>query len=350
MRKKNRNKIIFVAALLVGLVSFGLLSVQENQINFSSDFGIIQNPKESKNHSDKARSIDILFVGDMNFDRYIRLMAKKHGGEGWIFSCMGPLLENADLVVGNLEGPITPNASVSESSKIGSPENFRFTFPTITAALLFDHNIKVVNIVNNHIGDFGHEGIVSTKKHLTDAGVSYFGGLAGDSSVYRHAFPPPSFSWMNRTKENEREISFVNYNQFGGDSPEKVAEVISAENEQGNIVVVYTHWGEEYVEPTEHMRNAAALFARSGADLIVGSHPHVVQSHEMIGDTPVYYSLGNFIFDQYWNDSVSRGLALLVRFSNVGDKGSDGGDNGAIISIEEKPVVMSRDGRTCELK
>ncbi len=345
MRKKNRNKIIFVGALLVGLVSFGLVSVQENEINFSRDFGISLSPKESKNQ------IEILFVGDMNFDRYIRLMAKKHGGPEWIFSCIDPLLKEADIVVGNLEGPITAHPSVSENSKIGAPENFRFTFPTTTAALLFDHNIKIVNIGNNHIGDFGREGIVSTKSFLTNAGVAYFGGLAGDSPVYRHTISPDSSPRSIRAKHAERVISFVNYNQFGGDTPKTVAEKISAEHEQGNVVVVYTHWGEEYVEPTEHMRSTAALFARSGADLIIGSHPHVVQSHEMIGDTAVYYSLGNFIFDQYWNEQVSHGLALLVRISKVDADDTDDGpsDDGTEIIVEEKPVVMSRDGRTCEI-
>ena len=77
------------------------------------------------------------------------------------------------------------------------------------------------------------------------------------------------------------------------------------------------------------------MFARAGADLIVGSHPHVILSSEKIGDTFVYYSLGNFIFDQYWNKEVSTGLVLEMNI-----KGDD-------IKIIEHKVVLGRDGRTC---
>jgi poly-gamma-glutamate synthesis protein (capsule biosynthesis protein) len=100
-------------------------------------------------------------------------------------------------------------------------------------------------------------------------------------------------------------------------------------------VIVYAHWGEEYIDPPASVRKTAKLFAESGADLIVGSHPHIVQSNEMIGDTPVYYSLGNFIFDQYWNAKVTNGLALLVHISE--NK----------INIDERPVQLKTDGRTC---
>jgi poly-gamma-glutamate synthesis protein (capsule biosynthesis protein) len=234
------------------------------------------------------------------------------------------LLKDADFVVGNLEGPITSYKSTSEGTVMGSPENYRFTFPTTTAQLLFQHNIKVVNIGNNHINDFGAEGISSTQKYLADAKVSYFGGLVGNTSIYR-------------TSDKGIDLSFINYNQFGGDSPEKTAELIAGEHATGRKVVVYTHWGEEYTTPTERVRSIAKLFADNGADLIIGSHPHVIQEHEVIGDTPVYYSLGNFIFDQYFETSVTRGLGLLVHISK--DK----------ISIDEKPVSLNSDGRTCPI-
>lgn len=263
----------------------------------------------------------ILFVGDMSFDRYIRQAINKRGSD-YLFSCIDPLLKDADFVVANLEGPITSYKSTSEGTAMGSPENYRFTFPTTTAQLLFQHNIKVVNIGNNHINDFGSEGISSTQKYLTDAGVSYFGGLVGNTSIYR-------------VSDDGINLSFINYNQFGGDSPEKTAELIASEYAAGRRVIVYTHWGEEYTAPTERVRSIAKLFANNGADLIVGSHPHVIQEHEMLGDTPVYYSLGNFIFDQYFDSNVIKGLALLVHISK--NK----------ITIDEKQVSLNSDGRSC---
>ena len=122
----------------------------------------------------------ILIVGDMLFDRQIRLVGQERG-EDLIFSCIKPFLLQADMVVGNLEGPITELASVSAGSVPESPENYRFTFPTTTAEVLQRHNITGVNLGNNHMGNFGEEGIIKTQEYLRRSGVHFFGGLRGET-------------------------------------------------------------------------------------------------------------------------------------------------------------------------
>lgn len=263
----------------------------------------------------------IFFVGDMFFDRQIRkVMYAK--GEDHIFSCIGDFLKEADLVVGNLEGPVTENASVSLLSQVGAPDNFTFTFPTNVPKLLAKNNIKVVSLGNNHIGNFGKQGILSTRKFLEEAGVEYFGGLSGDEPIHQ-------------TKIKGQKISFIAYNEFGGESKEKVAEKIKSEKAAGQKVIVFAHWGEEYIAPVARVKKAAKLFAESGASLVVGAHPHVIQNSERVGDTQVYYSLGNFIFDQYWNKEVSTGLVLELNI-----KGDD-------MNVIEHKVSINRDGTTC---
>lgn len=274
----------------------------------------------------------ILFVGDMFFDRQIRKIIYSKG-EDHLFSCIGDFLKEADAVVGNLEGPITENASVSLLSTPGSTNNFIFTFPTITAKLLAKNNIKIVSLGNNHIGNFGQKGIASTHKYLQEAGVEYFGGLSGDEPIHQ-------------TKIGSQKISFIAYNEFGGESAQKVAEKIKSEKAAGQKVIVFAHWGEEYIAPVARVKKAAKLFAESGADFIVGAHPHVVQGSENIISpqpslypkervTAVYYSLGNFIFDQYWNKEVSTGLVLELNI-----KGDD-------MNVIEHKVSINRDGTTC---
>lgn len=263
----------------------------------------------------------IFFVGDMSFDRHLRSVAEKKG-EDFLFSCVGDFLKEADLVVGNLEGPITNKESISKGSIVGSPENFTFTFPTTTAKLLHKHNIRLVNLGNNHSDDFGIEGLLSTQKYLDGAGVKYFGGVFEiEPIVYK--------------KIAGVDFVFISYNQFGGESPNKIADKIKKEKSDKNKVVVYTHWGEEYVSPNQSIKDTARLFAKSGADFVIGSHPHVVLEREKIGQTVVYYSLGNFLFDQYWNTDVSTGLVLEL---NIKDKN---------IGIVEHKVSLGRDGRTC---
>ena len=264
----------------------------------------------------------ILFVGDMFFDRQIRFVSSMQGST-FPFSCIEPLLQSADLVVGNLEGPITANPSVSFGTIPGSPNNYRFTFPTTTATMLYRHNIRVVTLGNNHILNFGWSGLASTHTHLDAVGVGYFGGVAGNEPVYE-------------VSVDGVPLSFVSYNQFGGSSPGAVANTIDAEKKKGNEVLVFAHWGVEYSTSTATMRSIATLFAVNGAAAVIGSHPHVVGVHEQIASTTVYYSLGNFIFDQYFSSAVMHGLVVLLTISKDG-----------VIGVQEYPTELERDGRTC---
>jgi poly-gamma-glutamate synthesis protein (capsule biosynthesis protein) len=79
-------------------------------------------------------------------------------------------------------------------------------------------------------------------------------------------------------------------------------------SDEGDFVIVMPHWGEEYVSTTSPaLRAQAKAFVDAGAGAIIGSHPHVVGEQEWMGTVPVFYSLGNFIFDQYFSSSVMKG-------------------------------------------
>jgi hypothetical protein len=271
----------------------------------------------------------VLFVGDMMFDRHIRKIGYIKG-EDFIFSCknlngisLGDFLKDSDLVVGNLEGPITENASVSMFTTPGGDNNYTFTFPTNTAKLLAKNNIKLVSLGNNHINNFGEAGITSTKKFLTEARVEYFGLPANRESL------------VDEEDIGGAKISFVSYNEFGAISSSDVIEKIKEEKQKDRTVIVYAHWGDEYAGAPQRIKNIAKKFVNAGADFIIGSHPHVVLEHEKVSGVPVYYSLGNFIFDQYFNESVSSGLLLELKIK--GDK----------IKVIEHKVSIGQDGRTC---
>jgi poly-gamma-glutamate capsule biosynthesis protein CapA/YwtB (metallophosphatase superfamily) len=267
----------------------------------------------------------ILFGGDMLFDRSIRTAIDAKGGD-FIFSCIDPLLSREDLVVANLEGPITGSASRSVGSVTGSSNNFIFTFAPSTAALLLAHNIHIVNIGNNHILNFGWMGLASTTQILADAGVGYFGD--------------PLHSTVASGQFNHVPLSFINYNQFAPGSSIKTAaqtiKNIKAAREAGAIPIVYTHWGSEYIPATVDEKTLAHAFIDAGAEMVIGSHPHVVQESEVYKGKYIYYSLGNFIFDQYFSDAVRHGLMLEVTFTQDG-----------VASVKEIPIELERDRRTC---
>lgn len=266
----------------------------------------------------------ILFGGDLMFDRSVRI-AMRENGDDHVFSCLPNSLWDTDLVVANLEGPVTTHSSVSVGSAVGSAENTTFTFATSTATLLKRHNMQLVNLGNNHIMNFGREGLLQTKEWLEKAGVAYFGDpdAMEDAKVAR-----PSINGIP--------FSFVNWSDWTSDKTDHTVAQVRKEAESGRVVVVYTHWGNEYVPPTPQMRQLAHSFVDAGAAIVIGSHPHIVQEHETYQGRPIYYSLGNFVFDQYFNEEVRNGLLLRIAFTKEGVK-----------DVEEVPVYLERDRRTC---
>lgn len=268
--------------------------------------------------------ISILFAGDMMFDRTIRTLLEREG-EDYIFSCLTEELHAADLVVANLEGPITSHVSKSVGTVPGMEGNYTFTFPTSTAELLARHNIGLVNLGNNHIMNFGREGLVETKQLLAQASVSFFGDpdSVEDARVERRLIRGVPFS-------------FVNWSDWTSDKTDHTVAQVQKESEKGRVVVVYTHWGEEYAPVPPRVRQLAHSFVDAGADLVIGSHPHIVQEVEVYKGVPIYYSLGNFVFDQYWEESVRQGLLVRAEFSPAG-----------LMAVEEIPIESGGDRRPC---
>lgn len=268
--------------------------------------------------------VSVLFGGDAMFDRYIRDVSDRRGGE-YVFSCLTDTLRDADLVVVNLEGPITANESVSRSTRDGDHGHYQFTFPLRTAGLLYDHNVRVVNIGNNHIMNFGREGLLETKAALDYAQVEYFGD--------------PDVSEAERVLRKDVEgvpLSFVNWSDWTSDKTDHTVAQVRAEKEVGRIPIVYAHWGDEYVPAPERTKVLARQFVDAGAVLVLGSHSHVVGEHEVYAGRDIYYSLGNFIFDQYFSDEVRTGALVRAVISSDGT-----------VTTESIPIWLESDGRTC---
>lgn len=246
------------------------------------------------------KEISLIFVGDLMFDRTIRQISQKKGND-YIFEKINPFLNDSDAVIANLEGPITDNKSMSVGTVVGEKGHFSFTFDKSLTATLARNNIKVVDIGNNHILNFGKKGLNQTEEYLKESGVDYFGDPL--------------------QKENNHiikeiagiKVGFVSFNQFGGGDVNEVAKNIEAIRNKADIVVVFSHWGKEYEKiPSDKIRSLAHSFIDAGADLVVGSHPHVIQDKETYKGKMIYYSLGNFIFDQYFSAETMKGLAVKV--------------------------------------
>lgn len=273
--------------------------------------------------------VTFLFGGDLQFDRHIRQKAAEHGGYEALFVGFEDLFASVDGVIANLEGPVTDFDSVSVGSAVGSQNNFLFTFSPEVVPVLKKLGFTLLNIGNNHILNFGPEGLAQTRAYLSNGGIAYWGSVGGDTWL--------EDSFIEYEVKNTSFL-FVNYNQFlWGDVDELLAEMTRKKAQlQPDFVVVYTHWGTEYqTVASQFYQDLARRFVAAGADMVIGSHPHVVQQSEVITGAPVYYSLGNFVFDQYFEDAVRRGLLLKVQFKK-----------GSPIRVEELPIYLESTGKT----
>ena len=241
----------------------------------------------------------IMIAGDVMLDRYVRKLAEQNGYDS-LFTDIAPLLHTADLAVVNLEGPITNFPSKTLLPNGSTTPELVFTFSPATAPALARAGIDLVSLANNHTDNFGLAGFEQTKEYLKQAGVSWFANpwnSRGDSKI---------------VCQKGICVAFVGYHEFREGFDNVLAEVRALDS-QVDLVIVMPHWGEEYItEPSERLRGKAQALVTAGADLIVGAHPHVVMTREQIGQVPVFYSLGNFLFDQYFSVETMNGELLEI--------------------------------------
>jgi gamma-polyglutamate biosynthesis protein CapA len=119
--------------------------------------------------------------------------------------------------------------------------------------------------------------------------------------------------YLIKTFENTN-VAFVSFNQFVSNQPlEKAIEDIKAAKQKADIVIVTPHWGNEYQSIAQgQVVEWAHAFIDAGADVIIGAHPHVIQQKEIYKTKTIYYSLGNFIMDQYFSKETKEGLLVEV--------------------------------------
>lgn len=305
---------------------FQLTRYQAASTTDSSEEVVLEENLEIVPASPEPQSIKLLFGGDMMFDRNIRLKMEASGID-FVLAELTDTFAQYDAVIANLEGPVTDNPSRSVNSVVGSTDNFFFTFPPEIVPMLKKNNFQILNLGNNHIHNFGNDGIFQTKTNLDAGEIKYFGDSGLEtSSEERVTF----YIVKNKT------IAFVNYNEFVPNSMSNALDDLAFVEGKADIVILYTHWGAEYI-PTANqtIQNQAHQFIDSGADLIIGSHPHVTQQIETYNGKTIYYSLGNFVFDQYFSPETQTGMLVEVEILP---------DNS--MTFNEMQITMERTGQT----
>ena len=202
----------------------------------------------------------------------------------------------ADLAIVNLETTLSDEGPYS-----GYP---CFRSPSAVADAMRDMNIDLAVMANNHCCDGGAEGIRTTLRTLDRAGIGRTGVFADSCDLRRHH--------PLRLRAGEVEVALLDYTYGTNGIPVPRGALVNridtaamrrdlhrARSEGADVVAVCIHWGEEYARrENAAQRRTAAWLRRHGADLVIGSHPHVVQPYRADSAGAVFYSLGNFVSNQ----------------------------------------------------
>lgn len=255
------------------------------------------------------------FVGDIFLGNWAIDFIDNEGFDYPFRNCMD-MLQSFDLVVGNLECPIT----LADEPFI--EKQYLLKAPPGIENGLFQSNIRAVNLANNHIMDFGLEGLESTIGYLKSSSIQHFGAGINLESALREA----RFSIHGKTiallgfSATFPEEFWATDSTAGAAFAEEndVIDAVSRCVQIYDIVVVSFHWSAERLEfPKDYQIELAHLCIDYGADMVVGHHPHVVQGVEVYKRSPIFYSLGNFSFASY-SENARTGLFAAVAFSYQG--------------------------------
>ncbi|TSC60566.1 MAG: hypothetical protein LiPW15_444 [Parcubacteria group bacterium LiPW_15] len=284
------------AAYLFGaiLLATGLFFIPAVEIQIESpqlDEGVMETKEEEP--------LSLIFAGDIMLGRNVQLLGERYG-EDYPFEKVKDLLGQYDIVVGNLEGPIVLGAPRTMSY------SFKFAFPTSSPGVLKAAGFNLLSLANNHTVDFGSRGYEETVARLSEEGINSFGHpISGDAFYVR------------RLEQNGKNLAFFGYNatypSFKKDQTlsDVAAERISSSDE---LIFIFMHWGEEYSSSSNaFQKQLGRELVDAGATAVIGSHPHVVQEFEIYKNRPIFYSLGNFIFDQYFSEETQEGLMVSMK-------------------------------------
>ena len=262
--------------------------------------------------SNDKSSIRFVAVGDVSMNgRYRVLLDRK--GAGYPLARLKSRWSRFDLRFGNLESPITKGSRFS-------PSKCTLRAAEQTPDFLKQADFSAVSLANNHIMDYGLEGLLDTCGHLDQAEINHVG--AGLDA--RLAGKPLLLDCKGQ------KIALLSYCDVAQTSPlyagafnggvnqldaEKCCQEIQQLRAKVDWIIVNLHWGVEMtLIPSPQQRELARQLVAAGADVILGHHPHVLQPMETIDGKPVFYSLGNFLFsDMYWKGQSSNGQRFASR-------------------------------------
>lgn len=286
--------IIFLSFLFLLFTSYLLFNPKTLKI--ASPFVRLPSPTPTTKHQ-----ITLVAVGDIMLGRNVNVKMQKYQNFAYPFEKTANFLSSADITFGNLESPFFNNCPIVGSGTMKFCADYK-----AIEGLKFA-GFDILSLENNHIGNYGKEGLRQTTELLTNNGILF------------------STNEITSYQANETTFGFLSFNFTFGESPQKALQSIEAAKNKVDILIVSAHWGNEYQkEPSKSQKDLAYKIIDSGARIILGHHPHVIQPIEAHKDGLIFYSLGNFVFDQMWSEETKEGLVAKIIFEGKNIKDCQG--------------------------
>lgn len=242
-----------------------------------------------------AKHVRILTAtGDVIPARSVNYGVVRRNNPLWPYEKVAPILKTkkTDITLINLETPLLKNCPTTVEGMIfcGTAKNIEG---------LKAINVTVANLANNHAGNHGNAGVEETKNLLHENGILTTG------------ITNPAYQDVRGIR-----FAFLGYNDITKPQPgianaseAAIKKEIALAQRTADIVVVTFHWGVEYqAQPDEDQKRLGRLAIDSGADLVIGNHPHWIQPIEFYKGRLITYAHGNFIFDQMWSQKTREGV------------------------------------------
>jgi poly-gamma-glutamate synthesis protein (capsule biosynthesis protein) len=287
---------------------------------------------------DPPRVVTLAFAGDVHFQIQVADLLYDRRGLGPISQA----LSDADVTMLNLESAITERDTWDPKDLERPKERFWFRTPARALDVLAEAGVDVVTVANNHGADLGAAGLQDTLRAAHNAPLAVV-GLGRDRA---HAFTP------YRVRVHGTDLAFLAADASPlestsstwtagrrtpglaaarGPRPGALMDAVRRAHRAGDVVVVYLHWGRDMQAcPTARQRRTAHALAAAGADVIVGSHAHVLLGSGWQEDTYINYGLGNFVW--YHNRPPETGVLKLAL------------EDGEVVSDQWTPARLGRFG------
>jgi poly-gamma-glutamate capsule biosynthesis protein CapA/YwtB (metallophosphatase superfamily) len=276
----------------------------------------------------------LIFAGDVMFSRAVRRQILAARDPAMPFRKIAPLLAASDIAFVNLESPFSDEGRYFESGLI-------FHAPPEAIAGLQLAGIAIASTANNHARDDGAHGVEFTVAWLRSHGIEPLGTSESETRTHqgvvlvrngvRFGFLGYTFDQQNGNwRDIDRRIALAD--------PAAVCSDVTELRKRADVVIVSMHHGIEYMPKPNKAQIAFAHAAiDAGATLVIGHHPHVVQPEEKYKGGLIFYSLGNFVFDQYQREATQHGEIVQVSFLG-----------GSILSARGMPVRITSTGPELE--